>query len=79
MQKAVTSTAVIAILVLLGFFSRRWHILREGDERVLNTFVYYFAFPAFTILRFQLSSFLSYPKRVSTWKRCAFLWLEPDR
>lgn len=53
MEKAVTSTAVIAILVLLGFFSRKWHILREGDERVLNAFVYYFAFPAFLV--FELS------------------------
>lgn len=47
MAQATTSSAVIALIILAGFLARRWGILWPGDERVLNGFVYFFAFPAF--------------------------------
>ena len=50
MGKALTSSAVIAILIAAGFLSRRLGILRSGDERVLNGYVYYFALPAYFLL-----------------------------
>ena len=36
----------ILLLVAAGFISRRLGILKEGDERVLSAYVYYFALPA---------------------------------
>ena len=47
MEQATASSAVIALIIAVGFLSRRLGILRAGDERVLNGFVYFFAFPAF--------------------------------
>jgi len=36
-------------LIGLGFLSRKLKLLREGDERVLSSFIYYFALPALFI------------------------------
>lgn len=36
----------ILLLIGLGYFSRKIGILKSGDERVLNAYVYYFALPA---------------------------------
>ncbi|MFC1962106.1 AEC family transporter [Chloroflexota bacterium] len=36
----------IYLLIGLGFLSRRFKLLKPGDERVLNGYVYYFALPA---------------------------------
>lgn len=49
MGQATASSAVIALIIAAGFLARRLGILRAGDERVLNGFVYFFAFPAFLL------------------------------
>jgi hypothetical protein len=49
MGQAVTSSAVIVLIIAAGFLARGVGILRAGDERVLNGFVYFFAFPAFLL------------------------------
>ncbi|MFC2035892.1 AEC family transporter [Chloroflexota bacterium] len=36
----------IYLLIGLGFLSRRFKLLKLGDERVLNSYVYFFALPA---------------------------------
>jgi hypothetical protein len=43
---AVQTIVPILLLMALGFFSRKMRILKSGDERVLNAYVYYFALPA---------------------------------
>jgi predicted permease len=46
----VLTIVPIFLLMGIGYISRRISILRAGDERVLNSYVYYFALPAlFTI------------------------------
>jgi hypothetical protein len=44
---ALRTTIPFLILIGLGFISRKGGLLKEGDERVLNSFVYYFALPSF--------------------------------
>jgi predicted permease len=47
MSSPVIQTVVpIILLIGVGLLSRRVGVLRSGDERVLNTYVYYFALPA---------------------------------
>lgn len=43
---AVRTIVPILLLMGLGFFSRKTGILKSGDERILNAYVYYFALPA---------------------------------
>lgn len=43
---AIRTIVPILLLMALGFFSRKFGILKSGDERVLNAYVYYFALPA---------------------------------
>ena len=43
---AVRTITPIILLVGTGFLSRKAGILRPGDERVLNAYVYYFSLPA---------------------------------
>jgi len=43
---AVRTIVPILLLMGLGSFSRKIGILKSGDERVLNAYVYYFALPA---------------------------------
>jgi len=43
---AIRTIVPIILLMVLGFFSRKFGILKSGDERVLNAYVYYFALPA---------------------------------
>jgi len=43
---AIRTIVPILLLMILGFFSRKIGILKSGDERVLNAYVYYFALPA---------------------------------
>jgi len=50
-------TAPILILIALGFLSRALGLLRAGDERALNGFVYFFALPAFLLLNLSRTSF----------------------
>ncbi len=48
MDSAVAIRTMMPILLLmgLGFFARKIKILKQGDERPLNAYVYYFALPA---------------------------------
>lgn len=51
MADALIGTAVpILLLMGIGFLSRKFGILRSGDERVLSSYVYYFALPALFIV-----------------------------
>ncbi len=43
---AIRTIVPILLLMALGFFSRKFGILKSGDERVFNAYVYYFALPA---------------------------------
>jgi len=36
----------ILLLIALGYLSRRYGILKNGDERVLSSYIYYFALPS---------------------------------
>ena len=51
MADALIGTAVpILLLMGAGFLSRKFEILKLGDERVLSAYVYYFALPALFIV-----------------------------
>ncbi|MFO7850226.1 MAG: AEC family transporter [Spirochaetia bacterium] len=43
------STLPMIILISLGYLSRKTAVLREGDERVFSSYVYYFALPGLFI------------------------------
>ncbi len=50
MADALIGTAVpILLLMTIGFLSRKFRILKQGDERVLSAYVYFFALPALFI------------------------------
>ena len=51
MGKALASSLTVGLLIAAGYLSHRLGVLRTGDERVLNGFVYFFAFPAFLLLK----------------------------
>jgi len=42
----IRTTTPIVILAVLGLLSRKWRILKDGDERVLSAYLFYFALPA---------------------------------
>lgn len=46
MNPAINAIMPLLILISLGFLSRRFGILKAGDERVLSAYVYYFALPS---------------------------------
>ncbi len=46
---ALNTTIPFLILIGLGFISRKVGLLKEGDERVLMSFVFYFALPSFFV------------------------------
>lgn len=48
----ITSRTIFPILflILLGYISRKAGVLKQGDEKVLSAYVYYFALPAFFII-----------------------------
>ncbi|MCD6474567.1 MAG: AEC family transporter [Thermoplasmata archaeon] len=46
MNPAINAIIPLLILISLGFLSRRFGILKAGDERVLSAYVYYFALPS---------------------------------
>ncbi len=48
MDSNIALRTIVPILLLmgLGFLSRKFRILKSGDERVLNAYVYYFALPS---------------------------------
>jgi predicted permease len=47
-MNSVTVQTIVPMLLLIGagFFARKMGILKAGDERVLSSYVYYFALPA---------------------------------
>jgi predicted permease len=51
MTEVLIGTAVpILLLMGIGFLSRKFGILKSGDERVLSSYVYYFALPALFLI-----------------------------
>lgn len=58
MADALTGTAVpILLLMGIGFLSRKFGILKSGDERVLSSYVYYFALPALFLIDMAETTF----------------------
>ena len=60
MADALIGTAVpILLLMGIGFLSRKFGILKLGDERVLSAYVYYFALPALFFVDLSETSFVA--------------------
>ena len=60
MDSALIGTAVpILFLIGIGFLSRKFGILKLGDERVLSAYVYYFALPALFFVDLAETSFVA--------------------
>jgi len=57
MANLLGAAGVIFVLVGLGSLARKLHLLRAGDERVLNALVYYFALPAFLLLELAQATY----------------------
>jgi predicted permease len=58
MVDALIGTAIpILFLIGTGFLSRKIGILRQGDERVLSAYVYFFALPALFFIDLSETSF----------------------
>ncbi len=49
-EVALRTTLPMLLLIILGYLSRKTGILRAGDERVLNAYIYYFALPSLFIV-----------------------------
>jgi len=60
MADVLIGTAVpILLLMGIGFLSRKIGILKQGDERVLSSYVYYFALPALFLVDLAQTRFVS--------------------
>jgi len=60
MADALIGTAVpILLLMGIGFLSRKFGILKLGDERVLSAYVYFFALPALFFVDLSETSFVA--------------------
>lgn len=60
MADALIGTAVpILFLIGTGFLSRKFGILKSGDERVLSAYVYFFALPALFFIVLSETSFVA--------------------
>ncbi len=60
MADVLVETAVpILLLMITGFLSRKFGILKLGDERVLSAYVYYFALPALFFVDLSETSFVT--------------------
>ncbi len=60
MADALIGTAVpILFLIGTGFLSRKIGILKQGDERVLSAYVYFFALPALFFIDLSETSFVA--------------------
>ncbi|HEY4675151.1 MAG TPA: AEC family transporter [Candidatus Bathyarchaeia archaeon] len=53
----IRTVAPILLLMGIGYFSRRFGVLKAGDERVFSAYVYYFALPALFIVALAETSF----------------------
>jgi len=57
---ALIGTAVpILLLMGVGFLSRKFGVLKLGDERVLSAYVYFFALPALFFVDLAETSFVA--------------------
>jgi len=54
---AVRTILPIFILIGMGLFSRKIGVLQSGDERVLSSYVYYFALPALLLINLAETTF----------------------
>ncbi|MCW4015299.1 MAG: AEC family transporter [Candidatus Bathyarchaeota archaeon] len=60
MADVLIGTAVpILLLMGIGFLSRKFGVLRSGDERVLSSYVYYFALPALFLVDMAETTFVT--------------------
>jgi predicted permease len=60
MADALVGTAVpILLLMGIGFLSRKFGVLKLGDERVLSAYVYFFALPALFFIDLSETSFVA--------------------
>ena len=60
MADALIGTAVpILLLMGIGFLSRKFGVLKAGDERVLSSYVYYIALPARFIVDMAQTTFVT--------------------
>ena len=60
MADALIGTAVpILLLMGIGFLSRKFGILKMGDERVLSAYVYFFALPALFLIDMAETTFVA--------------------
>jgi len=60
MADALIGTAVpILFLIGTGFLSRKFGILKSGDERVLSAYVYFFALPSLFFIDLSETSFVA--------------------
>ncbi len=50
MNAVLNSTVPLVMLVAAGYLARRLRLLKAGDERVLNAYIYWFALPALFVL-----------------------------
>jgi predicted permease len=55
----IGTTIPILFLIGTGFLSRKLGILKQGDERVLSAYVYFFALPALFFVNMTETSFVS--------------------
>ncbi len=46
MSVILRTSVPILLLIALGYLSRKYGILKQGDERVLSSYIYYFALPS---------------------------------
>ncbi|KYC45632.1 MAG: Membrane transport protein [Candidatus Methanofastidiosum methylothiophilum] len=46
MSVILRTSVPILLLIALGYLSRRYGILKKGDEKVLSSYIYYFALPS---------------------------------
>ncbi|MGC8831944.1 MAG: AEC family transporter [Thermoproteota archaeon] len=56
-EVALRTTVPILLLIDLGYLSRKIGLLKAGDERVLNAYVYYFALPSLFIVDLAETTF----------------------
>jgi predicted permease len=57
---ALIGTAVpILLLMGIGFLSRKFGVLKQGDERVLSAYVYFFALPALFLVDMAETTFVA--------------------
>lgn len=64
-EVVLRTSAPIVFLIFLGHLSRKTGLLKEGDERVLSTYVYYFALPSLFLVNLAETTF--------TWEHIKFM------